>query len=199
MAQETAARPPARRALSYLLPRTALGFGQLAAFLAAVMWLNIASGSFVRLTDSGLGCPDWPACHGRPVPPASYHAVIEFSNRLVAAIGIGAALYAFAAARRRHEPRARRLALGVALVTLAQAPLGALTVHFHLNPYLVMSHFLVAVVALGLATWLWAEAWPWAAGGRGDWPRGVRALALGAALSGFGLIASGTLSTAAGP
>src|SRR3954454_17124423 len=149
MAQRPAHTLPAaagRRALgragARVLPTTALGFGRLAAFLAFAMWLNIASGAFVRLTNSGLGCPDWPACHGRPVPPASYHAVIEFSNRLVAAVGIGSALVAYAAARRLGDRVNRRLALAVALVTLGQAPLGALTVHFHLNPYLVMSHFL---------------------------------------------------------
>jgi cytochrome c oxidase assembly protein subunit 15 len=196
----TAARPPVRRALSYLVPRTALGFGQLAAVLAAVMWLNIASGSFVRLTDSGLGCPDWPACHGRPVPPATGHAVIEFSNRLIAAVGIGTALLAYVAARRWGDRLARRLALGVAVVTLAQAPLGALTVHFDLNPYLVMSHFLVAIVALALASYLWAHAWPWPEHRHAGWrPRFVQPLALVAAVAGFALLASGTLSTAAGP
>jgi heme a synthase len=188
-----------RRLAGRILPRTAAGFGWLCAGLVLAMWLNIASGAFVRLTNSGLGCPDWPTCTGHPVPPASYHAVIEFSNRLIAGFAIVMALTAYVAARRLQRPLQRRLALAVALVTLGQAPLGALTVHFHLNPYLVMSHFLVAVVALGLATWLWADAWPWRTADRAATPSLVRSLAAGATALGFALVASGTLSTAAGP
>jgi cytochrome c oxidase assembly protein subunit 15 len=133
------------------------------------------------------------------VPPAVGHALIEFSNRMVAAVGIGTAIVAYVAARRLGDALARRLALGVALVTLAQAPLGALTVHFDLNPYLVMSHFLVAIVALALASWLWAHAWPWPAQALSWRPRFVVPLSLLSVVAGFALVASGTLSTAAGP
>src|SRR3954453_8073973 len=75
---------PLRRHATRALPASEQGFARLAAVLVATMWLNIASGAFVRLTASGLGCPDWPGCSGRPYPPASHHAVIEFSNRLIA-------------------------------------------------------------------------------------------------------------------
>ena len=65
-----------------------------------VVALNIVSGAAVRLTDSGLGCPDWPTCsQHRLTPPLSFHPAIEFSNRLVvvalcvcAALALGAAL-----------------------------------------------------------------------------------------------------------
>ncbi len=43
--------------------------------------LIVLSGAAVRLTGSGLGCPDWPKCYGNAYPPLNTHAVIEFSNR----------------------------------------------------------------------------------------------------------------------
>ena len=108
------------------------------------MFLNIASGAFVRLTGSGLGCPDWPGCNGRPVPPLDYHPAIEFSNRMIALSGILAALLTYLSARKVGDRTARRLSGGVALLTFGQIPLGAVTVLFDLHPLLVMSHFLVA-------------------------------------------------------
>ena len=44
----------------------------------------ITLGGVVRLTGSGLGCPDWPLCHGQVIPPLEYHALIEYSHRMVA-------------------------------------------------------------------------------------------------------------------
>ena len=50
----------------------------------ATVVLNVATGAGVRLTGSGLGCPDWPTCaHQRITPPVSLHPLIEFGNRMV--------------------------------------------------------------------------------------------------------------------
>jgi cytochrome c oxidase assembly protein subunit 15 len=180
-----------------VLPASADGFARLTTLLAAAMWLNVASGAWVRVTGSGLGCPDWPGCHGRPYPPQSYHSLIEFSNRVIAVCGIAIAIAAWIAAKRTADRTARWLAGGIALGSLGQAPLGALTVHFHLNPLLVMSHFLLAVVLLGLAAVLAARSRPATAGGtRPTW---LAWLAVAAVVAGFGLIVSGAFSTAAGP
>jgi heme A synthase len=55
-----------------------------AAIIAAVG--QVALGGVVRVTDSGLGCPDWPLCHGRLIPPFELHTLIEYSHRLSASM-----------------------------------------------------------------------------------------------------------------
>jgi cytochrome c oxidase assembly protein subunit 15 len=186
----------AQRARRRALARDGQAFERYAQVLVVAMFLNIATGAFVRLTGSGLGCPDWPTCHGRPVPPFDYHPVIEFSNRAIALIGIAAALLTYLSARRVADRTARRLAGGVALLTFGQIPLGAITVIFDLNPVLVMSHFLVAIVATGLAAVLFARL---RAGAATAPPAGTAWLARLMVLVGFALIVSGAFSTAAGP
>src|SRR5256886_10439812 len=127
-------------------------FSRLALAAAAALYVIVVTGATVRLTGSGLGCDNWPGCQaGQPLPEKGYHSYIEFGNRLVGGIAIVLTLVAaLGALRTRALPRyATRLACAVFLGTIAQAPLGYLTVRFHLNPYLVMSHFLLSAVVLG--------------------------------------------------
>src|SRR2546425_11291212 len=57
------------------------------AFLTALFaYLQIALGGVVRVSGSGLGCPDWPLCNGRPYPAADIHSIIEYSHRTVGTI-----------------------------------------------------------------------------------------------------------------
>lgn len=118
--------------------------------------LIVLTGAAVRLTDSGLGCPDWPRCHGRAVPPLSFHSLIEYGNRIFSAL-IGLLVLATFIAALRRSPRRRDLTWIAALPPLgcaAQGAVGALTVENHLAPGFVMTHFglsmliLVAAVAL---------------------------------------------------
>ena len=51
--------------------------------------LLITVGGIVRTTGSGLGCPDWPLCYGKVLPPFEYHAIIEYIHRFVASIIVG--------------------------------------------------------------------------------------------------------------
>jgi cytochrome c oxidase assembly protein subunit 15 len=130
------------------------------------------------------------------VPPFNYHPVIEFSNRAIALAGILTAVIAYLSARQVGDRVARRLAGGAALLTFVQIPLGAVTVLLDLNPLLVMSHFLVAVLATGLAAALYARM---AAGAATVVPSWLAWLARASVAGAFALIVSGAFSTAAGP
>src|SRR6202162_6606251 len=61
-------------------------FRRLAVVTAIFAYLQIALGGLVRVSGSGLGCPDWPLCHGRPYPPPDLHAIIEYSHRAVGSV-----------------------------------------------------------------------------------------------------------------
>ncbi len=103
----------------------------------------------MRLTGSGLGCSDWPACTATSVvAPLQFHAWVEFGNRLVnVVITIGIVLVALASLRRR--PRRYDLAWlswGLVAGVFAEIVLGGLTVLNKLAPQFVMAHFLLAMV-----------------------------------------------------
>jgi heme a synthase len=163
--------------------------------------LIVMSGAAVRLTDSGLGCANWPKCGGTPLPPLSTHALIEFGNRavsgIVGVITVVAAILAFT--RRPFRRDLAWLAVLLPLGVLAQAVLGGFTVLNHLAPGFVMAHFSLSLIILIDA---FALAWQAAhePGSRrlshdrlGVWT--VRALA---PLGGLTIFA-GTVATAAGP
>jgi heme a synthase len=152
--------------------------------------LIVATGATVRLTGSGLGCEHWPGCQVHHFEPRSYHGVIEFSNRVVASLTILTTLVTLVFARGR-----RVLAGTVFAGTLAQAPLGAITIHYHLNPWLVLSHFLLSIVVIALAVILASDAWPRE---RTHLPTWVPRLGLLVGFAAGVLIVSGTLATASG-
>jgi len=167
-------------------------FQRLTVVSVVMLILIVASGATVRLTGSGLGCEHWPGCQQHHFEPKSFHSYIEFGNRVFAFFTILATLVTWIAARRGL----RLLAFGIFFGTLLQAPLGALTIHFHLNPWLVLSHFLLSLVVLTFGVVLALEA-------RGrtmpDLPRRVRQLGILVGGAACVLVVSGTLATAAGP
>jgi heme a synthase len=119
----------------------------------------VFSGAAVRLTGSGLGCPDWPDCHGRVLQTElTSHGAIEYGNRLVTGV-VGFAAIAAALAAFLRRPFRRDLAiLGVLLPlgVIAQAVLGGLSVLYGLAPGYVMGHFLLSMLILSGAV---ALAW----------------------------------------
>jgi heme a synthase len=145
----------------------------------------------VRLTGSGLGCEHWPGCEQHHFEPRSYHSAIEFGNRVVAFFTILATLAAWIVARGH-----RRLAFATFAGTLLQAPLGAITIHYDLNPWLVLSHFLLSAVVLTLGVIL---AQVTRSRQRSQLPPWVPRLGLLVGLSAAVLLVSGTLATASGP
>lgn len=119
---------------------------------AAATAALVGLGGVVRATGSGLGCPGWPKCFGRWVPPLEPHAVVEYAHRAVAAavVLLIAVLAALALLRHREEPGvvgASVLALGLVLL---QAGLGAVVVAGELHALLVTAHFGTAMLLLGV-------------------------------------------------
>src|SRR5205807_4179202 len=120
--------------------------------------LIVLSGAAVRLTGSGLGCPDWPKCYGKAYPPLNAHALIEFSNRVITApvsLAAGAA-WLLALRRRTYRRDLARLGLLLPLGVIAQAVLGGFTVRGELDYGYVMGHFALSMLILLAAV---ALAW----------------------------------------
>ena len=185
---ETTAQPLTRaRRVALSLP----GFRRLAWASVAMLIVIVATGATVRLTGSGLGCEHWPGCAPHHFEPKSFHSYIEFSNRVFAFFTILVTLLTWVFGRGH-----RRLAFVIFFGTLLQAPLGALTVHFGLNPWLVLSHFLLSVVVLTLGVILALEV---RGRERTRLPRWVPRLGVLVGLAGAVLVLSGTFATAAGP
>jgi len=112
--------------------------------------LIVLSGAAVRLTGSGLGCPDWPKCYGNAYPPLTTHAVIEFSNRLITVPVSIAAGAAWLLALRRRPYRRDLMWLGALLPlgVIGQAVLGGFTVRGALDYGWVMGHFALSMLIL---------------------------------------------------
>ena len=178
-------------------------FVQLASLNAFLLWLIVGTGAAVRLTDSGLGCSHWPGCErGRPLPEKDVHAFVEFGNRLVGGVVITVTLLTWLAARKTPglPVWVRRLALGVLLGALAQAPLGYLAVASDLRWPVVMSHLLLSIALLAGAVVIAVEAFGLRDGRSPPIvPLELRRLALVFTAAGFALVLSGTFATAAGP
>lgn len=176
-------------------------YAQVTLIALCALALIVLTGAGVRLTGSGLGCPDWPKCYGGTTPPLESHAVIEYTNRLITGI-VGFAVIAAALLAWFRRPFRGHLALFGALLpvgVIGQAILGALVVKYHLAPGLVMSHFILSMMLLDAA---FALAWcsryePWerrrSEDRLGVWA--VRALIPLGQLT----ILAGTIATASGP
>lgn len=160
----------------------------------------VVTGSLVRLTGSGLGCDDWPACNERRfVDVTTGHAAIEQVNRLftgvVAAAVVLAVLASFLVVPRRRI--LRWLAAGQVAGVAAQVVIGGIVVLTGLNPWSNMVHFLVSVVLVTLGVLLVDEA-------REHRPDGAigpatTRLALGSCAMATVAMVLGTVVTATGP
>ena len=126
------------------------------ALLAATV---IILGAWVRLTDAGLGCPDWPGCYGHLYPQADHpftKALHEMIHRYFASsLGIiVASLLVWASWRRRDPKQPVALVAVLAVLVCVQAALGRSTVTLLLIPLIVTSHLLGGLTTLGLLCWL---------------------------------------------
>lgn len=136
-------------------------YRRLTLIAALAVGFIIVTGGAVRITGSGLGCPDWPACDNqRVVAPLEYHAMVEFVNRTITGLVSVAVIVAVLGALVR-TPRRRDLtwlSLGLVGGVVAQIVLGGLTVLFKLKPQFVMAHFLLSLALLADAVVLYHRA-----------------------------------------
>ena len=127
-------------------------FRRLAVVTAIFAYLQIALGGVVRVSGSGLGCPDWPLCHGRPYPPADVHAIIEYSHRAVGTVTgvliIATVVMAWAVFRARR-PIVAWLATASLIGVVGEGVLGGVVVANELTPWLVLVHLGLAMIILG--------------------------------------------------
>jgi cytochrome c oxidase assembly protein subunit 15 len=146
--------------------RRLLWFRRLALAGALLAAAVVVLGAWVRLTDAGLGCPDWPGCYGHAYPNAGHaeansgfqfakalHEMIHryFAGTLVTII-FGLLAWAVRFRKDRDQPLIAVALLFV--VVCLQAALGALTVTLLLKPLIVTAHLLGGLTTLGLLWWL---------------------------------------------
>lgn len=135
---------------------------RLALFATGLAFIVVVLGAYTRLTDAGLGCPDWPGCYGQLTPPSSVagmdakKAWTEMAHRYLAGLlGLTILTLALLAIRHRHSPK-QPLVLPLFLVVLLvfQAALGMWTVTLKLYPLVVVAHLLGGLTSLSLLWWL---------------------------------------------
>ncbi len=188
--------------------RPLAALSRVSAIAAVITQAGIAvTGSVVRVTGSGLGCPTWPQCFPgslvpRPHPEvAALHQWIEFGNRLLTGL-VGLVGLACLVAALLIRPRRRRLVLLAATMPLgvaAQAVLGGITVLTGLAWWTVAAHFLVSMVLVWLAVLLVAAFAEGDAPPRWHLPGPLRGLLVTTVTVLAALLIAGTLVTAAGP
>lgn len=111
---------------------------------------QVTLGGVVRVTDSGLGCPDWPLCYGQIIPPFSVPTMIEYSHRLSASVlSLFVAGTAVLAWLQFRENRVALVSAGAALVlVIVAAILGGVTVLTELEWWVVLFHLGIAELLL---------------------------------------------------
>lgn len=151
------------------MSRTFLTLARVGVVLA---FLVVTIGAWVRLTDAGLGCPDWPGCYGRLVVPGAGEtdAAAAFPDRplepgkawremihryLASTLGLICLALAAIAWRNRHDPdQPTRIPFVLVGVIVFQGLLGMWTVTLLLKPVIVMGHLLGGLTTLSLLFWL---------------------------------------------
>src|SRR5881296_4168414 len=156
----------------------ALVYASLVSTFLVVVW-----GGVVRVTGSGLGCPDWPLCHGQFLPSLDPATRIEWTHRFLAIVsGLAvAATVLWTIARHRTNRPLLALALAAAVLYPLQAALGGITVVLELPPEWVTLHLANAELLLATLTVLAVVVrWPSATPERfGAWTWLVLAAAIG--------------------
>lgn len=184
------------------LERRSLRAASLTAMIAAI--LIIVGGGVVRVTGSGLGCPDWPACTDGSLAPTAQmgiHATIEFANRLLTTVLCAAVGWVIIAARLQREPvpAITRWAWVQFWLVVLNAVIGGVTVWVKLNPFMVAGHFLAATLLLTAAAITWDKTQNLIAGERPASTGKLKALGTIMLAANAVLVIAGTAVTGSGP
>jgi len=135
----------------------------------------VVLGAWVRLTDAGLGCPDWPGCYGHVTPTGaerapgkidSYAPGWEYDSgkawremiHRYAATALGFVIVlitAIAIAYRRERPASVPYTVALLTLVVLQGVLGAFTVWWLVKPLVVVLHLIGGLSTLSMLTWLW--------------------------------------------
>jgi cytochrome c oxidase assembly protein subunit 15 len=124
----------------------------------ALAFVVVVVGAYVRLSDAGLGCPDWPMCYGRALPgdiadrDALAKAWKEMGHRYLAG-ALGLLILAFTILAWKHR-KAAWLATSILALVVFQATLGKWTVTMLLKPAIVTAHLIGGMAMLALLAWL---------------------------------------------
>jgi heme A synthase len=173
-------------------------FRRLAVVTALFAYLQIVLGGVVRVSGSGLGCPDWPLCNGRPYPPANVHAIVEYSHRAVGSV-TGVLIIATVAMSwlvfRKRRPLVAWLASASLIGVVGEGVLGGVVVAHELAPWLVLVHLGLAMIIIGFLVAAAIMAMP-ASTGIPD--RTFRRLAAAATAATYLLLLTGSTVVASG-
>ena len=151
-------------------------FFQSAVVSTILSYLLIFVGGLVRVSGSGMGCPDWPRCFGRWIPPTNVDQIpsyidptafnivlawIEYGNRsLGVLVGFSIivlniiAIYYF-----RKEAKLLISAILSLILVLANGALGAIVVSSVLNPFLVSLHMILALMLVSVLSYACIESY----------------------------------------
>ena len=171
-------------------------FSRLLLLAVGLTFLVVMVGAFVRLTDAGLGCPDWPGCYGHFAslpeteqeiaaaqaqdPRGTYDAGKAFREMLhrylAGALGLLILGLTILCRTRLGDARLARGTTALLTLVVLQALLGMWTVTLQLKPLIVTLHLLGGFATLGLVWWLLLRHYDWPRPATSDPPRSLRSL-----------------------
>ncbi len=186
----------------FTVGRRGLYWATTAAMLMSVVL--IVTGGVVRVTGSGLGCPEWPSCTDDSLTTTAamgLHGIIEFGNRMLTWVLSAAVGWAIIASRlqKPHDLITTRLAWSQFWMVMLNAVIGGITVLTGLNPYIVAGHFLAATALLTTTVFTWHRVRAMDAPtpvAVGDRPHLLGRVLLGTSAV---VVVLGTITTGAGP
>ena len=191
----TPSDPERRRSLTW--------FRGLATATVISVFVLVIIGGVVRVTGSGLGCPDWPLCYGRLLPPLEYTAIIEYTHRFVASVIVGPLVLVTAVVgivRFRKDRWVWVPAVVSVPLLIVQALLGGITVLTHLPGGIVALHLATAEALLATCVFIMVASYRTPVFLTATPPSndGYYRWAIAGAFSVYAVIVSGSLVTAMG-